>query len=44
MYKKKKDFWSFIFIVALFIVFVLLFLFVINANNDYIDYGKKIEL
>ncbi len=44
MYKKKKDIWSFIFIIVLFIVFSLLFLFVINANKDYIDYGKKIEL
>ena len=44
MYKKKKDILSFIFIGVLFIVFALLFLFVINANKDYIDYGKKIEL
>lgn len=44
MYKKKKDIWSFIFIIVLFIVFSLLFLFVINADKEYIDYSKKIEL
>ncbi len=44
MYKKKRDIWSYIFIVVLFIVFTLLFLFVINANKDDIDNGKKIEL
>lgn len=44
MYKKKKDIWSLIFIIILFVVFSFLFTFIIKAKNDDIEYSKKIEL
>lgn len=44
MYKKKKNILSLIFIIILFIVFTLLFLLVISAKEDCIEFNKKVEL
>ncbi|MGN1342817.1 MAG: hypothetical protein ACI4VL_06495 [Bacilli bacterium] len=42
MYKKKKNWWSIIFTIGLFIVFGLLFIFIIISKQ--LEYSKKIEL